>query len=414
VFWKGSNTLFHAAALLQKFNIYKDMKKTFSGEEALEQATRVLLAVLSIPDGADTPTILTKHLDIEEQHHMNIRVLSALLRLPIAPTRTGLLKEIARLNLPELAHKSAYNLYQNIEIDCNPLRIASIVQENLQEICELDRPDYSQYMENIKYSVAVKVLKQLATIYDSLSLKRFNTIIPFYNNLEFERFLVDASKTQSIKAQINHREHFIHFGPIDATLAGDIEEEYNDEHGEINSENIQNQLELLFSHLSEISSHLKGRSKDTEALEKLKKHITTYNNHKDNDYEHILMRRKKIESYKENTENLRQEKIMYEKALQTKIEEQRKAEEIKRIELLNKENEKLRRLAEQEELQKKIKFEHIRRIQSNPFYQQILKEKGEEILQTMDPDVMLREQRIRMDAERKEQQTRLQQQEKKI
>ena len=49
------------------------MKKTFSGEEALEQATRVLLAVLSIPDGADNPTILTKHLDIEEQHHANIR-----------------------------------------------------------------------------------------------------------------------------------------------------------------------------------------------------------------------------------------------------------------------------------------------------------------------------------------------------
>ena len=51
--------------------------------------------------------------------------------------------------------------------------------------------------------------------------------------MEFERFLVDASKNQSIKAQISHREHFIHFGPIDATLAGDIEEEYNNDTSEV-------------------------------------------------------------------------------------------------------------------------------------------------------------------------------------
>lgn len=49
------------------------MKKTFSAEEALEQATRVLLATLSIPDGADAPSDLTRHLDIEEQHIANMR-----------------------------------------------------------------------------------------------------------------------------------------------------------------------------------------------------------------------------------------------------------------------------------------------------------------------------------------------------
>lgn len=65
VFWKGGNILFHAAALLQKYTIYKDMKRSFTDEEAVEQATRVLLATLAIPHGADTSTILTKLLDIE-------------------------------------------------------------------------------------------------------------------------------------------------------------------------------------------------------------------------------------------------------------------------------------------------------------------------------------------------------------
>ena len=51
------------------------MKKQFTGEEATDQATKVLLAALSIPDGAERPSILTKHLDIEEQHIANTRLI---------------------------------------------------------------------------------------------------------------------------------------------------------------------------------------------------------------------------------------------------------------------------------------------------------------------------------------------------
>lgn len=58
---------------MQKFIICKDMKKSFTDEEAQDQATRVLLATLTIQDGADTPTTLTKLLDIEDQHMTNIR-----------------------------------------------------------------------------------------------------------------------------------------------------------------------------------------------------------------------------------------------------------------------------------------------------------------------------------------------------
>lgn len=46
----------------------------FTAEEATDQATRVLLATLSIADGADNPSDLTRHLDIEEQHIANMRL----------------------------------------------------------------------------------------------------------------------------------------------------------------------------------------------------------------------------------------------------------------------------------------------------------------------------------------------------
>lgn len=89
----------------------EDMKKTFSAEEATEQATRVLLASLAIPDGADLPSDLTRHLDIEDQHLGNIRLLSNLLRLPIAPTRSGILKECARFGVPETASEEVTKLF---------------------------------------------------------------------------------------------------------------------------------------------------------------------------------------------------------------------------------------------------------------------------------------------------------------
>lgn len=68
---------------------------------------------------------------------------------------------------------------------------------------------------------------------------------------------------------------------------------------------------------------------------------------KDKDYENILNRRKKIESYKEQSESLRQELARKIQLEASKREEQRRAEEMRRLDLESKENEKKRRLAEQ-------------------------------------------------------------------
>uniref|UniRef100_A0A915D3Y5 PCI domain-containing protein n=1 Tax=Ditylenchus dipsaci TaxID=166011 RepID=A0A915D3Y5_9BILA len=323
--------------------------------------------------------------------------------------------EIARFNLPELASDSAKKLYKLIEVDFNPLKIASNVQNTLEEIATLNRPEYNQYADSIKSAVATKVLKQLTIVYDSLSLKRFSKIIPFYTPIELERFLVDISKHRFIKAQIDHRRKSVFFGPVDATLAGDVENECDvDETENSGLENVRSHVELLYTQLNSVTTELSGEQAYNAALKKLKGHIEVYEYHKDNDYERILMRRKKIENYKENTESLKQEKIQQAQAEQTQKEEKRRAEEIKRLEQENKENEKRRRLAEQEEVQKKIKQDHLRRIQQNPIYQQIIKERGEEVFQNMDPEAVLREQRQRLDAERRDQQTKLQQQEKKF
>nr|CAD2136032.1 unnamed protein product [Meloidogyne enterolobii] len=414
VFWKGGNTLFHAASLLQKFNIYKDMKKQFTGEEATDQATRVLLATLSIPDGAENPSILTKHLDIEEQHVANTRILSALLRMPIIPTRNGILKEIARLNIPEIAAPEVFKLYKCIENDFDPLHIATNVQGMLLEIEKLGEmlgySEYSQYSNSIKQTVAAKIVKQISSIYESITLERLSEIIPFYNRMQLEQFLVDICKQHSVSAHIDHRQNCIYFGPEDAILASELESE-NGNISEISK--IKMQVSSVYSRLQDVYLDI-DQSSVKELQEKLARQIKIYLTHKDGDFERILARRKKIEHYKESTEQMKQEKLLQVQMLANKQEEKRRTEEYKKLMEENKENEQRRKLAEQEEIKRRVVAERMQKQKSHPLYEMLVKELGEEAVEKMDLEQFIIEKRNLLDKERKEQQNRMLQQEKKF
>ena len=147
----------------------------------------------------------------------------------------------------------------------------------------------------------------------------------------------------------------------------------------------------------------------------------------------MLQRRKQIENYKETNETQRKEKMMAAHAELIKREEQHRAEELRRMEEQNRENEQKRVQAERDEIQRRTKAEQLKRFQANPYYQQIVKERGEEVLMNMDPEMVIKEQvrrgarrvflltnctlcfqRERMDIERRENQNKLRQQEKKF
>lgn len=75
--------------------------------------------------------------------------------------------------------------------------------------------------------------------------------------------------------------------------------------------------------------------------------MEVYNYHKDRDYERILLRRKKIENYKETSERMRLEKSQKAQLEAMMREEQKRAEEMRRLEMENAEKERLRKIAEQ-------------------------------------------------------------------
>uniref|UniRef100_A0A1I7TGY0 Eukaryotic translation initiation factor 3 subunit A n=1 Tax=Caenorhabditis tropicalis TaxID=1561998 RepID=A0A1I7TGY0_9PELO len=414
VFLKAGNSLFHAAALLQKFIIYKDMRKQFTQEEAQEQATRVLLATLSIPEGSDSPSDLSRNLDIEEQHVANMRLLSNLLRLPIAPTKNGILKEAARIGLPEAAGQVAKDLFRLLESNFSPLRVAKDVQAVLDNIT---REDHLQYVESLQAVAAVKALKQVSVIYETISWDRIRKIIPFYSDLALERLVVEASKHRIVKAQLDHRADCVRFGSSDATLAGGVDECDNNEgftgdDTQLGVEGVRNNLESMYTRLRVLVEGLDAEKRRKELLRRIENHVTSYEKNRPTEIERIHRRKKMLENYKENWERVKAEKTAAAATEQAKREEAARAEEMKRLDEQNKESERKRKQAEQEEIQKKIKQDQLYKMQQNAIYQAIIKEKGLEQFRDMDPEQVLREQRERLDKERAETQRRLQQQEK--
>uniref|UniRef100_A0A914XEM4 Eukaryotic translation initiation factor 3 subunit A n=1 Tax=Plectus sambesii TaxID=2011161 RepID=A0A914XEM4_9BILA len=418
VFFKAGNRLFHAAALLQKYIIFKDMKRTFSAEEAQDQATRVLLATMSIADGAEFPSDLTRHLDIEDVHTANIRLLSNILRLPMTPTRAGIMKEISRLNLPEVANQNARQLYKLLETNFSPLRLAQTVEKELTSLVALEKPEYAQYVDALRSVVAIKAFKQLGQIYETLSLDRIRKVVPFYSPNDLERFLVNASKRRLVQAHVDHRAKCVRFGSTDdATLAGggdlDLSADTSSDGSQLGADGMRGHLEAIYARLREAVDVLDGAKRRQAILEKLKHNVTVYGYHRKDDYERILSRRKKIEQYKELSERVKADKALQVELEDRKKEEARRAEEIRQLEKRNIEFERLKKAEEQEEIKKRIQRDQIAKLKQSVIYKKIIEEHGEEAVESMDTEQVIQEQLRKLDTERRDQAAKMKAQEKK-
>lgn len=63
----------------------------------------------------------------------------------------------------------------------------------------MQKPEYDQYVSALHGVTATKIVKQMSLIYDTLSIKRVHEMIPFYNDIEFERFFVDICKHRYVR-----------------------------------------------------------------------------------------------------------------------------------------------------------------------------------------------------------------------
>ncbi|XP_065319516.1 eukaryotic translation initiation factor 3 subunit A-like isoform X2 [Gordionus sp. m RMFG-2023] len=207
VFWKAENNhLFHACALHRLYSLFRDNKKNFSQEDSHKKCTITLLATLSIP-------IPPSKNDIDKFYDNNDknRKLAALLGLVTPPTRHSLIQDLIRFNIISNVPIELKNLFDWLEVDFHPLKLASRVSTCLDYIKE-KHPELQQYIPFLKEVTLFKLLQQIAQVYKTIKFDRFCSIASFLLPQDIERFIVNVAKNNDIQVRLDHEKRLLSFG----------------------------------------------------------------------------------------------------------------------------------------------------------------------------------------------------------
>ncbi|KAL2083545.1 hypothetical protein ACEWY4_021318 [Coilia grayii] len=414
VFWKSGNALFHASTLHRLYHLSREMRKNLTQDEMQRMSTRVLLATLSIPitpERTDIARLLDMDGIIVEKH----RRLATLLGLQSPPTRQSLINDMVRFNLLQYIVPEVKELYNWLEVDFHPLKLCGRVTKVLNWIKDQaeKESDLQQYVPHLQSNTILRLLQQVAQIYQSIEFSRLASLVPFVDAFQLERSIVDAARHCDLQVRIDHTSRTLSFGS-DLNYSTKEDSPVGPFLQNMPSEQIRNQLTAMSSSLAKAIQVIKPPSILQEREEQSRQAIAAYQKNCRKEHQRILARRQTIEERKERLEslNIQREKEELEQR-EAEMQKVRKAEE-ERLRLEAKEREKERIMQEHEQIKKKTVRERLEQIKKTELGAKAFKDIDIEDLEELDPDFIMAKQVEQLEKEKKELQERLKNQEKKI
>ncbi|XP_048862801.1 eukaryotic translation initiation factor 3 subunit A [Brienomyrus brachyistius] len=414
VFWKSGNALFHACTLHRLYHLSREMRKNLTQDEMQRMSTRVLLATLSIPitpERTDIARLLDMDGIIVEKH----RRLATLLGLQSPPTRLSLINDMVRFNLLQYVVPEVKELYNWLEVDFHPLKLCGRVIKVLNWIKDQAEKelDLQQYVPHLQNNTILRLLQQVAQIYQSIEFSRLASLVPFVDAFQLERSIVDAARHCDLQVRIDHTSSTLSFGS-DLNYSTKEDSPVGPFLQNMPSEQIRNQLTAMSSSLAKAIQIIKPASILQEHEEQSQQAIAAYLKNARKEHQRILARRQTIEERKERLEslNIQREKEELEQR-EAEMQKVRKAEE-ERLRQEAKEREKERIMQEHEQIKKKTVRERLEQIKKTELGAKAFKDIDIEDLEELDPDFIMAKQVEQLEKEKKELQERLKNQEKKI
>uniref|UniRef100_A0A8C3F3D1 Eukaryotic translation initiation factor 3 subunit A n=1 Tax=Chrysemys picta bellii TaxID=8478 RepID=A0A8C3F3D1_CHRPI len=403
VFWKSGNALFHASTLHRLYHLSREMRKNLTQEEMQRMSTRVLLATLSIPITPER-TDIARLLDMDGIIVEKQRRLATLLGLQAPPTRISLINDMVRFNVVQHVVPEVKELYNWLEVDFHPLKLCDRVTKVLNWVRDQveKEPELQLYVPHLQNNTILRLLQQVAQIYQTIDFSRLTTLVPFVDAFQLERAIVDAARHCDLQVRLDHTSRTLSFGSDlnystreDAPLGPQLQS--------MPSEQIRNQLTAMSSALAKALEVIKPPNIVQEKEEQHQLAVTAYLKNSRKEHQRILARRQTIEERKERLEslNIQREKEELEQR-EAELQKVRKAEE-ERLRQEAKEREKERILQEHEQIKKKTVRERLEQIKKTELGAKAFKDIDIEDLEELDPDFIM-----------KELQERLKNQEKKI
>ncbi|XP_062436723.1 eukaryotic translation initiation factor 3 subunit A [Rhea pennata] len=414
VFWKSGNALFHASTLHRLYHLSREMRKNLTQEEMQRMSTRVLLATLSIPITPER-TDIARLLDMDGIIVEKQRRLATLLGLQAPPTRGSLINDMVRFNVVQYVVPEVKELYNWLEVDFHPLKLCTRVSKVLNWVKDQaeKEPELQLYVPHLQNNTILRLLQQVAQIYQSIEFSRLANLVPFVDAFQLERAIVDAARHCDLQVRLDHTSRTLSFGSDlnystreDAPLGPQLQS--------MPSEQIRNQLTAMSSALAKALAVIKPPHLLQEKEEQHQLAVTAFLKNSRKEHQRILARRQTIEERKERLEslNIQREKEELEQR-EAELQKVRKAEE-ERLRQEAKEREKERILQEHEQIKKKTVRERLEQIKKTELGAKAFKDIDIEDLEELDPDFIMAKQVEQLEKEKKELQERLKNQEKKI
>ncbi|XP_061692863.1 eukaryotic translation initiation factor 3 subunit A [Syngnathoides biaculeatus] len=414
VFWKSGNALFHACTLHRLYHLSREMRKNLTQEEMQRMSTRVLLATLSIPitpERTDIARLLDMDGIIVEKH----RRLATLLGLQAPPTRQSLINDMVRFNLLQYVVPEVKELHNWLEVDFHPLKLSGRVTKVLNWVRDQGEKesDLQHYVPHLQNNTILRLLQQVAQIYQSIEFSRLASLVPFVDAFQLERSIVDAARHCDLQVRIDHTSRTLSFGS-DLNYSTKEDAPVGPFLQNMPSEQVRNQLTAMSASLAKALQVIKPASTLQEREEQSQQAIAAYLKNARKDHQRILARRQTIEERKERLEslNIQREKEELEQR-EAEMQKVRKAEE-ERLRQEAKEREKERIMQEHEQIKKKTVRERLEQIKKTELGAKAFKDIDIEDLEELDPDFIMAKQVEQLEKEKKELQERLKNQEKKI
>ncbi|XP_037321274.2 eukaryotic translation initiation factor 3 subunit A [Pungitius pungitius] len=414
VFWKSGNALFHACTLHRLYHLSREMRKNLTQDEMQRMSTRVLLATLSIPitpERTDIARLLDMDGIIVEKH----RRLATLLGLQSPPTRQSLINDMVRFNLLQYVVPDIKELYNWLEVDFHPLKLSGRVTKVLNWVKDQadKESDLQQYVPHLQSNTILRLLQQVAQIYQSIEFTRLASLVPFVDPFHLERSIVDAARHCDLQVRIDHSSRTLSFGS-DLNYSTKEDAPVGPFLQNMPSAQIRNQLTAMSASLAKAIQVIKPASILQEREEQNQLAIAAYQKNARKDHARILARRQTIEERKERLEslNIQREKEELEQR-EAELQKVRKAEE-ERLRQEAKEREKERIMQEHEQIKKKTVRERLEQIKKTELGAKAFKDIDIEDLEELDPDFIMAKQVEQLEKEKRELQERLKNQEKKI
>merc|ERR1719278_1904598 len=412
VFWKSGDILFHAAAVFKHFQLTREMKKNISAEELAKMASRVLAACLCVPLPSQHPEF-DRFIETDRSPAEKMARLAVLLALNQPPTRLTLLKDCVRFGVVAGASQELRDLYNWLEVDFHPLSVCRKVDERLKMIeGQEDFAAIKQYTEPFRDMTLIRLLKQVAQVYQSVSMDRLIALSVFSDRHHMERLIVECARNNDMQVRIDHRASSVHFGT-------DLAESQKAEVAEgphvqaMPSEQVRTQLISMFNVLNKSLDTINPDRLQIETAEVKTKITEAYHQSKVRDHQRLLARHKIIEERKEWLETINTAKM--EESLKQQRDEltKQKQEEAKRLAQEREVRDNERREQELKSIQAKHNQDKIKQLAQTDIGKKVLGQLDQDTIAQMDADDIMAKQVEELEKEKKELQVRLKAQEKK-